>query len=155
MIIMFFYLVYHHILECSCHEFSHTKEMVYTYYYRSMIHQSIWWIPWRSCCQIWQHLCMTNEHCMQLPWVITTDRCLWLCSTDVNRARFFADGWKCNSIPQQGFMRDQNVLPVKHILEDTWMLTVMPVYNFQMCLMTWNALQTQTWHHLHSLSRHN
>ena len=28
------------------------------------------------------------------------------------------------------------LLPVTHVLGDTWILTVMPVYNFQMCLMT-------------------
>ena len=37
--------------------------------------------------------------------------------------------------PDQSFMQDK-LLPVTHVLVDTWMLTVKLVYNFQMVLMT-------------------
>ena len=47
------------------------------------------------------------------------------------------------------------LLPVTHVLVDTRMSTVKPVYKLKMCLMTWNGLQTHMWHHLHSLLRHS
>ena len=45
-------------------------------------------------------------------------------------------------------------LPVTNVLVDMWMLTVSQFSNLG-CLITWNGLQTQMWHHLHSLLRHN
>ena len=44
------------------------------------------------------------------------------------------------------------LLPVTHVLVDTWILTVMPVYKLQ---NVFDDLKWSTWYHLHSLLRHN
>ena len=60
-------------------------------------------------------------------------------------------GW-CQSSLQPRLYAGPNYCQ-SHVLVDTWMLTVKPVYKLKMCLLTWNRLQTHTWHHLHLLLR--